>query len=413
MNKPKFNRSILEINLNHISHNIKAFKKKAKNSSIMAVVKANAYGLFQIENFSDYTISKKTNSSSQPLIEFFLKHGIKNFGISCVDEAIQLRKLIPSSKGEIHLLGNWFKENIEDFINLEVTLPINSFEQFTYLKKISEKLEKKINLHILIDTGMGRCGIPYFKSREILSAIINQPSFIKITGIFSHLSNANKVNDPYTLKQIERFDKIVKFSKTISSQKLIYHLANSWGAGNYPQSHYDMVRIGIGLYGVLEDPPPSLSLLPAISLKSYLIEKRKLPKGSTISYNKNFSLPEEMWVGTVAIGYGDGIPIGLGMPKKTSSSNLTKSKIKRVLINGKKIPVLGKITMDYFMVDLSKLPNAKIGDTVTIFGKDREETISLVEFATYKGSHSYDIICSIGKRVLRVYKYKSSNNLNS
>ena len=363
-------RILLEIDSEILKKNIKAIQQKIIPSKVMAVVKANAYGL-GIENIAPICFEE----------------GILDFGIAEVKESFFLRKRF-QDKINIYVLGSVFEEEMEDLVTQDIIIPIDRIGLAKTINDVAQKQNKIASVQILIDSGMGRLGcLP--KDFVALLETIEALSHLDLVGIYSHLSNANQTNDPYTQEQITTFDNLIK--NTPSNSSLSLHLANSDGINNYSQSYYDMVRTGINLYGVFDlKGKQAYSLEPTLTLKTHLIAKRKLPKGHGVGYGVTYKLPQEATVGTLPIGYADGSPMALGNKGE-------------VLIRGKRCRIIGRVSMDYITVDLTPVSDeCQVNDEVILLGKRKEEQITVEDWAKIKNTHPYDILCGLGERVKKI-----------
>lgn len=398
MEKREFSRTFLEVDLGVLSANIRAYRQAVSPAQFLAVVKAYGYGTLSL-------------TSTELVIQTCLEEGVRRFGVSCLREAETLRRTIPQDCG-ILLLGDFFPEETEGLIRNRITVSISDLQHLRILTETARRLKMSAQAQILIDTGMGRLGIPYREAkdrlREFFSFLSRPVEKPQLTGLYSHLSNAHIPDDTYTLEQIEKFSALKEWVRKNFPQETMdweFHLANSWGAGNYRESHQDLVRVGIGLYGVEPQPMKWVQVKQAVSLKSYLLGKRLLPAGHAVSYDCRYRLPRETWVGTVAAGYADGIPLSFSSPiNHRDGETYPVTFPGHVLIREHRVPVLGKVTMDYTMVDLNALPEAEVGDEVVFFGPQGKEEIRARDFADAKGTHGYEILCSLPlMRVPRVY----------
>jgi alanine racemase len=241
---------------------------------------------------------------------------------------------------------------------------------------------------------MGRLGIPASPIKHTLDTLekcLLLPH-LEFEGIYSHFANANYLEDSKTQEQIAYFENILE---KLDHPFSLVHLSNSDGIQNFPHSYgspYNMVRTGINLYGVFDlEGEKNIQLKPTLSLHSKLIAKRQLPAGATIGYGGTHVLSKETWVGTIPAGYADGVPMEVGNKGQ-------------VLVKGHFCPIIGKVSMDYITIDLSLYPEAEIGEDVILIGRaENTEEITVEDWARLKGSHPYDVICSLGKRVERIY----------
>ena len=362
-------RAWLEVDLNAIRENFLTIKEKVNNAGIMAVLKANAYGL-----------------GVQEVASVLKEAGASRFGVAELNEALEIRKI---SSLPIQILSGVLEYEIEPAIRNNIILPIGNITTAKKISNIAGQLGTKATCHILLDTGMGRLGLVYDEQRTVeeINQILKLPN-LYIEGIFTHYSIANIPSHPHTNEQLARFKRILKnFPNTFD----IVHSANSDAINNFPDTYFDMVRTGINLYGVFDlEGRRIYRLKPAVSFKSKVIDIRELKKGSSIGYGCEYILPEDTLVATVCAGYADGVPLALGNKGE-------------VLINEKRFPVIGRVSMDYLTIDLGRDSSILVGNDVIIIGKSGRYEITAEDLARIKGTHPYDIICSISSRVQRIY----------
>lgn len=374
-------RTWAEVNINNIKHNFRKIKNKLNSETkLLCVLKADAYG-----------------HGSEFLVKEYEKMGADFFGVSNLDEAMQLRKA--GARKPILIFGYTPSECADVLANNNISQTVFSLE---YAKQLQTQCKNKgvnIKAHIKIDTGMSRIG--FFAQNEesrkksineILE--INNMTEIEIEGMFTHFSvaddTANEKN--YTLMQINNFKNIIN---NLESKKLhipLKHCCNSGGMINFPDMHLDMVRAGIILYGLYpsEEIAQKISLKPSMSLKTVISQIKIIPKGTSVSYGRTFVADKEIKIASVAIGYADGYSI-----KFSNNSEM--------IVRGKRSKVLGRVCMDQLMIDVSDVDGVREGDVVTVFGGDGENYISVDELAKNIGTINYEIVCLIGKRVPRVY----------
>ncbi len=356
----------IEIDLKKIEKNFKTISKTVYPAKVMAVLKANAYGL-----------------GIYPIANRLKKAGLSRIGVAEIKESMPVKKLsLP-----IQIIGGLLPQEVEMAVRANIICPVCDLATAKMINDFSIKHNKKTKVHVLVDTGMGRLGIPVNDFTAVYKSITSL-SNLKIEGIYSHFANANNPKHPQSKSQLKKFMELLG---QLNSQPRLVHIANSDGINNFPASYFSMVRTGINLYGVFDlSGGKAYKLLPTLTLKTRLIAKRVLPKGHNIGYGCSYKLNKETLVGTIAAGYADGIPYG--------GSNKGQ-----VLVGGKRCNIIGKISMDYITIDLTPASNAKLGCEVVIFGKAGKEEITVENWAKIKGSHPYDIICSLGNRVERVY----------
>ncbi|MEW6012864.1 MAG: alanine racemase [Elusimicrobiota bacterium] len=357
----------VEINLNSLEKNLIKIRKIIKNKKITFVVKANAYGHGIIE-VSKFAQKKK-------LCDYL--------GVSSIEEGIILRE--NGIKIPILVLGGIYPfSNFKYLYHYNLTPTISSLVAMDELIKYSKKINLPINVHLKLETGMNRIGAGENSMLKMVDRIQNN-KLVKLEGIYSHLSSADTDKD-YTLNQIKLYNEAVSKIKGIN---FIRHIANSFATVNFPSSHMDMVRCGLSAYGGM----PGFE--EVLSWKTRIVFIKYLKKGSYISYSKTFKTNRKTKVATIPLGYGDGYLRAL--------SNKAD-----VIINGKKAKIIGNVTMDMCMVDVTDI-NSKVGDEVTVLGKSENERISALDLANKAETIAYEITTLITQRVPRVYLYKGKN----
>jgi len=367
-NQTQNSRSWLEINLSALRSNFLCIQQTVAPATIMPILKANAYGLGLVQ------IAKELASL-----------GADRIGLADLSEA---RQLFGQVSCPLQIMGSLFPNEIPEALDLGLVCPVGDLNLAQLLSKEARQRGVRVKVHIKIDTGMGRLGIPHFIAVETIKAIQELPN-LNIEGVYTHFANANNPSHPKTREQISIFKQILE--NTGLNQATRIHLANSDAINNFPEAYGNMVRTGINLYGVFDLlGHRAYQLHPTLSLKSRILAVRELPAGYTIGYSCTHTLFHKTRIGTLPIGYADGIPL--------SASNSG-----RVLVHGKECPIIGRISMDYLTVDLSSCPQAEVGDEVVLFGESEGCKITVEDWARIKQSHPYDIICSLGPRVQRVY----------
>ena len=378
-----------EIDLGNLDHNLKLIKSAGttRDAGIMAVVKANAYGHGAVE------VSKQV-----------LKNGASSLGVALVEEGIQLRKA--GIGAPIYVLGECSPHSVRDAVKNKLILTINSFASAENFTNIVGKNNGDLHVNINIDTGMNRIGINW-KDAVGEIPLINRIRGLNIEGIFSHFSNASEEDDDYSKLQWERFSRIRKeIERILPDINNIYHFANSAAFFRFPFSRLDMARIGLSLYGlnpygerweewVPEETRNMISRLkPVLSLKSKISFIKRTGTGEPISYCGTFKTKAESIIATIPVGYADGY------------SRLLSNKAK-VLIGGMEAPVVGNITMDQFMVDITdivKVRNVECGDEAILIGKSVDKEILVEDIAGLMGTINYEVVCMISDRIPRIYK---------
>lgn len=369
------NRAWAEVNLDHIAHNVKEIRRIVnKNAEIMAVVKADAYG-----------------HGVTGVVDTLLESGAAWLAVSMLDEAIQLRRLGIGSR--ILVLGYTSPERADEIIDYNVTQTVFSHDLVNALSEAAVRKNKKVKIHIKIDTGMTRVGfMPGYSAVKNVMEIGKLPGII-IEGLFTHFASADETDKSYTCMQFERFMSICSELNRVGLYIPVKHCCNSAGVMEYPEMHLNLVRPGIILYGMYpstEVDKSKLYLKPAMTLKANVVLVKDVEKGACISYGRIFTTSRDSRIATVSIGYADGY------------TRLLNCK-GRVLVRGWYAPVVGKICMDQCMIDVTDIDDVSLGDDVVLFGEQGGNSIPVEEVAGHMGTINYEVVCIIGKRIPRVY----------
>lgn len=369
----KKTRAWIEINLDHLEHNVQEIRRILPTScQIMAVVKANAYGHGMIE------ISKKLE-----------KLGVEDFAVATLQEGISLRK--SGIKGNILILGSTHFTEISYVMKYDLIQTIVDYE---YAKTISERdLDGEIKVYIKVNTGMNRLGESYQNLNKIKD--IYHLEHIKVLGLFTHLCAADgmeKDDIAFTRKQIERFQKVIFHLKLSGYSVGKIHIQSSYGILNYPDLKCDYVRAGIIMYGVHSekdmDTRFKLDLKPVLSVKARITSIKEIQAGETVGYGQRFIAEKSIYIASVSIGYADGYPRSLS---ETGA---------KVMVNGKYAEVIGRICMDQMMICIADIEGVKVGDIVTLIGED--SLISAEVVADWAGTITNELLSRLGARLDRV-----------
>ncbi|MDH5543213.1 MAG: alanine racemase [Nitrospinota bacterium] len=361
------------IDISAFRHNLKTVSKIiGKNCHILPVIKSNGYG-----------------HGLLPLAREALKNGVKLLGIGTVDEGVELRRAKIGSP--IVVLDGFFKEEIDSIIHNKLTPVVFSIEMAQELNRAAKTAGKTVSVHLKFDTGMSRFGIPFHESDDTITKV-KRLGNLNIEGVMTHLASSADPSSPQTEFQLSRFEKILERCRLKGITPKWIHAANSGGIVYFKNSHYNMVRPGIILYGI---PPSNVKGIkhefkPVMTLSSRIVSVKTVPSGEGVGYNATYITPRPKRIGVVMGGYADGI-------------NRHLSNRGTVLWKSKALPIIGNICMDNFMIDLSKAPSAKRGDEVILLGP-QHENISAQKWAEMASTISYEIFCNIGKRVERVIK---------
>lgn len=366
----KQNRAWIEVNLENLEYNINQIKNIiSKQTEIMAVVKANAYGHGMIE------VSKKLNEI-----------GIQNFAVATLEEGINLRK--QGVKGNILILGYTDFKNINYVIEYNL---IQTIVDYDYAKKISEMdLKEKLKVHIKINTGMNRTGESYKNIDNLIK--IYQTKNIDILGTYSHLCVSDSLDEDdieFTNKQISNFFEIINKIKTLGYNTGKIHIQASYGILNYPDLQCDYVRPGIIMYGVYsnynEKTITHIDFKPVLSLKARVTSVKEISQGDAVSYGRTFVANKNMKIASVSIGYAD------GYPRNLSNKNI------EVLVNGEYSVIIGRICMDQMIIDVSNIKEVKQGDIVTLIGE--EEPIKVENVSSNSNTITNELLSRLGRRL--------------
>ncbi len=366
----------IEIDLEALRHNVTVFKKHlSPGSCIMGIIKADAYG--------------HGASRLAPVLE---KEGVSHFGVALLQEAIALREsgvTLP-----ILILGHTPIEDFPEAVARDLTLTLYAPEEARALDKVARNVGKPARVHLKIDTGMGRIGfLPTDDSIEEIREIISL-RHLDVEGIYSHQAWADNPDGSFAQEQFSRFQKFLNALSERGVQFKIRHMANSATTINYPHMHLDLVRIGISLYGLYPDVEmarrPKITLRPVMRVKAKLVHVKEVPKGTPISYGCTFITPRESRIGTVPMGYTDGIPRAL-------------SNRGEVLVHGRRCPIVGRVCMDQFMVDVTDVEGCDRGEEIVFLGKQGEETISADDIAEKVETINYEIVSRMSPRLPRIY----------
>ena len=369
-------RASAEINLSAITQNFKSIKSRT-NADVLAVVKADAYGHGLI-----------------PVSKALEEAGADWFGTALLEEAINLRKA-----GILKPIISWLTPLGEDFksaIDLDIDLGVPSIDLLDEVIKAASLAGKAARIHLEIDTGMSRGGVLSEWDQLIKSVLVGvNLKQLKVIGIWSHFARADEPDELMNQEQLSLFEEKVNQAKAAGIDAQFIHIANSAALFTNKSAHKNIIRSGIALFGLSPDvknigDSSSLSLKPAMKLKAKLNLVKEVKAGSSVGYGGTAVLKSDTKLGVVALGYADGIP--------RSTSNLAG-----VFVNKKRAPIIGRVSMDQFVVDLGITSTAKTGDEVIVFGDGSNGEYTVDEWAKAANTINYEIITRIGPRVPRIY----------
>lgn len=370
----EYYRVYADIDLDAIYENVKNAKALLKkDTKMMAIVKADGYGHGAVE------VARQIDEL------------VDAYGVAILEEGIELRKA--GFTKPILILGYTPKPLYPAMIRNDIATAVFTMEMAKEISDTAVAMHQKANIHIKLDTGMSRIGFSITKeSKETIEQIAKLPG-IEIKGCFSHFARMDEKDKTKANEQFAKFTKMVNALEEDGVDLGIRHISNSAGIMEAPEVQMDMVRNGICLYGLYpseEVQKERLPLKPAMELKAYVSYVKTLEPGVEIGYGGTYTTTKKTRVATIPVGYADGYPRCLS--GKGS-----------VLIHGKKAPILGRVCMDQFMVDVTDIDNVCIGDRVTLFGKDGDSCITIEEISAMAHSFNYEFVCDIGKRIPRVY----------
>ena len=368
-------RVLALIDLDALEYNIKSIRKKTpEGTGIIGVIKADAYGHGSVE-----------------VAQVLLENGADWFAVAVVDEGLNLRK--HGINAPILLLGYTPELRFEDVINNGFIQTMYSYEMAEKLSKTAVRLGKTAVVHIKIDTGMGRIG--YRVNDEAADEIVRISKLpgIEVNGMFTHFAASDEADKAYTNMQFERFMKMDKMLKDRGLNIPIRHAANSAAIMDIDSMMLNMVRPGIILYGAYpsdEVIKENLDLRPVMSIKTHVSFVKEVEKGDCISYGRTYTAPDKRKIATIPVGYADGFIRAYAKDGK-------------VLIKGKFAPIVGRICMDQFMVDVTDIDDVKINDEVVLMGTQGENSITADDIAKALNTINYEVFCTLSKRVPRQY----------
>jgi len=367
-------RCWVEIDLSAFRRNIRRMRQAVEGDVLLLLpVKADAYG---------HGVVEMTRAAAG--------EGVSCFGVSSLDEAILIRQAGIQSK--IIFLTPPLPDQLTGLLKYNVTPILTSRETALLLGKLAASQGKTAVVHVEVDSGMGRTGIDWRHAAGEIQTISGMDG-LRLEGVMTHFSRADDSASDYTSLQIERFEQVLSQLPAALSCELILHASNSAASIRFRSARYTMIRPGLYMYGLL---PPGWEFEgieepePVLSLKSRVILVKDVPENEPISYGGRWVTPSPRRIATVSAGYRDGV-------------NYSLSSGGRVLIRGRSFPIVGAVCMDMIMVDLGEDKEITKGDVVTIIGEDGGERISAREIADVSGTIPYDVLCSSGMRVLRVY----------
>jgi alanine racemase len=362
-------KTYAEINLDHLIYNIRAIQQKVFPSEIIPVVKADAYGHGAV------AVTKR-----------LVKDGFKIFAVAQFQEAMELRESGISQP--VLIFGRLFPNEIPEAIKAGFRITLFGEADLRWIEKAGQ--EKPANVHVNVETGMGRIGVLLDREPAFFNALLQSKHCIW-EGLYSHFSTSDEKDKTYANLQLSRFQKILSRLKEKNQQPAMIHMANSGAVLDIPESTFNAVRPGILLYGHYPSSETSRSIKPrqVMTLKTFVAHIRKIPADFPVSYGRRWISKTPTTIAVLPIGYADGI-----------RRDLTDNG--EVLIKGKRYPMVGRVTMDHIMIDVGKDP-VNPGDEVILWGEGVQDSIQLLDVAEKLGTITYELTCGVSQRVQRIY----------
>ncbi len=362
-----------EIDLQAFRFNLNQIKRLiGPERGILAVIKANAYG-----------------HGAVPVGHVLVQEGVEHLGVATVEEGTALRQ--GGLTAEITVLGGVFPDQHDQLIEHDLTPVLYNLNWAEALSKTVAAAGTRLPVHVKIDTGMGRVGFALEEAEQALTRIAELPA-LQLVGVLSHFADADLQDRTFTDWQLQRFVALEERIRKRGMAVPFWHLSNSAAVMKFPAAFFNMVRPGIMLYGYppSESFPGKVPLKPVLSWRTRIIHLKEVPRGTPLSYGGTFVTRRRSRIATLPVGYADGYPRRL-------------SNRAQVLVGGRRAPVVGTVTMDMILADVTDIDALAPGDVVTLIGRDGAETISAWDLARWSDTIAYEILCCIGARVPRHY----------
>jgi alanine racemase len=363
--------TVVEVSLARLAENFRAIQAAVAPAAVMPIVKANAYGHGLV-----------------PVARHLASLGAGSLGVAFLEEAVALREAGIATP--ILVMGGIFGDQIPIFLRHRLTLTASSIDKLRQIDEIAGRLGVTATVHLKIDTGMERIGVHYYNARGLLERAADCPR-VRVEGIYSHFANADSEDLTSARLQLARFLEVLEWYDKQGLTPPVRHMANSGAVLQLRESHLDLVRPGILLYGVYPsmEVRKTIPVKPALSLRSRVVYFKVVTPGHPVSYGSTWQSDHPVRVVTVPVGYGDGYFRAL-------------SNVAHVLIRGRKYPVVGRVCMDQIMVNI-EWETAYNDDVVTLLGADGDELITCEHLAEWAGTIPYEVLTNLNTRIPRVY----------
>ena len=362
----------VEVDLDRFVSNLRAIRELGgPGRDVLLVVKADAYGHGAVE-----------------ISEAAAREGVAYLGVATLHEGIQLRRAGCSLP--ILVLSPLLPSEVDEAVAHELEPTVCELEFAVELERASARTGRPLRVHVEVDTGMGRAGVRVEDAESFLDHLLELPG-LRLASLYTHFPDADAEDLAFAHEQVRQFRGLVERLAARGIHPPRLHAANSAGTVNLPDAHLDWMRVGLVAYGHL--PPHARAkppVRPVMAFKSRLVQIRDLPAGVPISYSRTVTTRRATRMGVVAVGYGHGYSWLL-------------SNRGEMLVRGRRVPILGRVTMDLTMVDLTDVPEVALGDEVVLFGDQGDAVLALDEVAGWSDTLPYEVMCTIGKRVTRIY----------
>lgn len=375
----KYSRIYADIDLSAVEHNMDSMADMiSEHTKMIGVIKTDGYG-----------------HGSVPIAKLLeRKEYLYGFAVASPEEGFILRKA--GIMKPIMVLGYTFPYAYEEMIQKDIMPTVFRMDMAEQISEVAKRIGKTAKIHIKTDTGMGRIGILPNDEGIAFAKKVDALEGLEIEGVFTHFAKADELDKTFTKRQLQLFKDFTDRLKEEGISYRIRHCSNSAGILEIKEANMDVVRAGISLYGLWpsdEVEHSVINLKPALSLHSHVVFIKEVPSGTPISYGGIYVSDSNRKIATIPVGYGDGYPRGL-------------SNQGYVLIEGRKAPIVGRVCMDQFMVDVTDISGVREGSEVVLIGKQGKEEILMEELGDISGRFNYELACDLGKRIPRVYRYK-------
>jgi alanine racemase len=363
------NSTVVEISLSALRHNLRQVARRVGTASIIAIVKANAYG-----------------HGVAPVARTLLEAGAHQLGVATLAEGQELRHA--GITAPILVLSGIFPEDMSLLQELNLTPVLPSRDAFLMAARLATSRSEPLPVHLKVDTGMSRLGLTREEFLDILRS--DWPPTLRLEGLMSHLASADSRDPASAEDQLARFRELLDAAKATGLAVPAAHIANSAAILRFPASYFDCVRPGLMLYGYVNGPTAAADLRPALSWKTRIIQVKRVGAGQPVSYGGTFVTSRPSTLAILPVGYADGYSRAL-------------SNRGRVLVGGRAVPIVGRICMDLTVIDASALPDVRPGDEAVLLGRQGTAAITADELAAWQDTISYEVLCQISPRLPRVH----------